>query len=778
MLSYLCAKIEFVLMCGSNNFIRNDMDRVLQRIHVLDLVLVGVWAVFLFWNCGSLAVVAFFAFPLFLLRAVLSFSLYYRRGSSFGVLAAFLLWSCGIWGIGGKLFCEIALLPVAKMADCCVMAIRGNSSLLSGLYQHYAGFREACSVGMLAKCWMIGWLAWLLLEPVALFLFLSVKGWWIHRSRNRKKIMAGIALYGICSAIALLYQKMNEAVMPLEAFAVWLLLLSTIPFSLRLDKIRVRKPVVQYMAVMGIVSLSVMAGLAMNAYLSLWVSVSSVFAFYYLFFVRWDKNRVLRSRPRVFYFLFCGCFLFWIAQYTTDLIRIVLLVASAGLMGSVAYRYYRQGRQLGKSVLLFLVCALVLPVLSAGYNPYSCIRAKRLSNYDGYAYSYRGLMYVYRAGGVGIRDRFGMIMPAEYVLIESLGDRHKPYVRFKRNGNWGIYDLERQEQVVAPRYQGIFEHEPSVWRLTLGDTGSGVCDEYFIVSPYYNRFDAENGIVSDLPVRHLADGLPLSYRGGMPDAEKLDGLLWKMMDGLSRKKQGESYADLYWEWASMLTGEIDSLYANEGMFHSPDTSRYDRAMDLVAEYIAPSEAGTQAEMNCYSYVMAVMESYKMHRANLELASMLPEVDWKKEYTLYNEYMSAVEIWNAQVDAAKGAYYSSKPMDENAFAEANFRDRAEAVAEIIAAYKDGKAIAYTGNKVSEEDVSAYFSDMRKKHNFLVIPIGYEGPTRLDTIRTSFCRWMEYRDTVASRLPLRLRASYRNQTERLRAESNPRYIRIAE
>ena len=351
-------------------------------------------------------------------------------------------------------------------------------------------------------------------------------------------------------------------------------------------------------------------------------------------------------------------------------------------------------------------------------------------------------------------------MPCEYEWVMPMGNKLKPFVKFQDGFAWGIYDLERQEIVVQPEYRDIFEYDNNVWRLIPEEGGN---DKYFIGPKFYCRFDMDNWRLSDNPEGYEPSvSLCLRYDHDIPHADDLGKLLYTMVATLSTKNDSVSYADLYWNWGLLISSEIDSLNLCAGLFESPDSLRYDMAMDAIAEYIHESSGGNQPEMNCWSYVMAVMENYRMIHANQALADSLPDLDMRREYTLYNEYMVALEEWESCLDAAFGENYSSKPMDVNVATKYRFNKRRQSLEEFLNVLSHKQQINCKG-KVSDRLVQRHFDDMAKAYRNTDL-----GEYYVDNIRYSFNNWVDFRNEIASKMPRNLSIAYSNQTENLKRE----------
>ena len=152
---------------------------------------------------------------------------------------------------------------------------------------------------------------------------------------------------------------------------------------------------------------------------------------------------------------------FWAAQYTTDMVRIMLLLLSLAMMGVVTGRFiYATQRKVRGGVMMLLI-GMVIPITSIGYNPYSVLHASRAHDFEGYVWCSRGLFYVEDGDmNYGIRDRYGLVMPAHFTDIKLL-DSTLPYVKARdrrcgQKNSWQIYDIERHELVTEEHYSDIY----------------------------------------------------------------------------------------------------------------------------------------------------------------------------------------------------------------------------------------------------------------------------------------------------------------------------------
>lgn len=199
-----------------------------------------------------------------------------------------------------------------------------------------------------------------------------------------------------------------------------------------------------------------------------------------------------------------ACTIFWGAQYAMNMWRVMLLLLSVGVIGVVTVRFVSATRRKWRGLILFLFTAFIVPISSLGYNPYSAMGTARLRDFSDYIYGNRGLLYVYDNDGVGIRDRYGMIMPADFCEIDFV-QNWKPYtrardVRHKWNPSWRLYDIERQEFITDEYYERIELCDENVMRLQIDS-----CTNRFMTFDWwYDRFsDREHYVITDTMPKNL-----------------------------------------------------------------------------------------------------------------------------------------------------------------------------------------------------------------------------------------------------------------------------------
>ena len=189
---------------------------------------------------------------------------------------------------------------------------------------------------------------------------------------------------------------------------------------------------------------------------------------------------------------------FWCAQYTTNMTRILLLLTSLAMAAIPVIRFAIDTKKNWASAGLYVMIALIIPVFCLGYNPYSVLEASRSWHFDKYYGSPDGILCV-RAGDTGgLRDRYGIILPVDrYDRIELLTPS-KPYCKVRKDGKWQIYDIERHELVSDEWFEEVVQCDEYVYRLKSQNG-----DKYLSLRWYYNPDGEQTArIVNEMPVKN------------------------------------------------------------------------------------------------------------------------------------------------------------------------------------------------------------------------------------------------------------------------------------
>lgn len=163
--------------------------------------------------------------------------------------------------------------------------------------------------------------------------------------------------------------------------------------------------------------------------------------------------------------LFAASTLFWWAQYTTNMVRITLLLSSMALMAIVIVRFAYATKRFWASTALYILTAVVAPMLSLGYNPYTTLEATRVSLFTEYQYAKRGILLVKSKSGIGLRDRYSAILPTDkYDHIEIICPEY-PYCKAYKDSRWQIYDIARHRVVSHEWFNQITHYNDNSFML-------------------------------------------------------------------------------------------------------------------------------------------------------------------------------------------------------------------------------------------------------------------------------------------------------------------------
>lgn len=457
-------------------------NKFLSYVYLIDLILVSLWALFVLCNPESGSIVVF---PIILIRLSSVFCLQLREQKAWIPILTFIMVAFSTLWLSHYDFNDFVLRPFARMYDYMVMLINRQSTLLEGAY-HYLG-NHGGSVPFPGEGWRIfvySYIVWLVFTPVVVYSYLWTNQKLKPSNWNWKRICFTAMVYMVLSAIILCTNEFDYTILP-GSRRPWCIVILLMPLVVGIRWHNLSLWCRRYIVIASLFLIAIIAGIYMQSIGSLIAIVISVPMFYYVVGYKWADNKT-KELYRNLYLLSLSGIIFWTAQYTIDVTRIALLVISIGIVGYVTYQMWHNTRNLTNSIIVFFVGAFILPSIALGYNQFYCIESKRLHNFADYDYSYRGLLKVMSRDGFDIRDRFGYITPIEYEQIESMGDSSKPFIKFKHDGFWGIYDLERQSVVLEPEYKDILPYDKNSWRLIDEYCVRYGCHDFFVTPEYYD----------------------------------------------------------------------------------------------------------------------------------------------------------------------------------------------------------------------------------------------------------------------------------------------------
>jgi len=146
---------------------------------------------------------------------------------------------------------------------------------------------------------------------------------------------------------------------------------------------------------------------------------------------------------------------------------VIMLLCVSGLLSIIGvYMFYRQCRSMFAGLLLLLANVFVLPVSLLGYNPYAAMDVNEVKSLKcNKTCHQRGLYEFNQYGHVGLRDRYGIILYANYQGYEYLDGRNDYMVLYSDSRDWheyaieDIYDLKHRRNILPDDVNGLYEIE-------------------------------------------------------------------------------------------------------------------------------------------------------------------------------------------------------------------------------------------------------------------------------------------------------------------------------
>lgn len=144
--------------------------------------------------------------------------------------------------------------------------------------------------------------------------------------------------------------------------------------------------------------------------------------------------------------------------------NVIILLSVAGVLSCIGvFLTYRQSRSIFASLLLLVTSTFVLPLTLLGYNPYAAIEVNEVRSFGKNIEGRCGLYQFQQCGSIGLRDRYGIVLYANYDKMEFLGDKRyeRDYlVLYKYVKDWkdfaieGIYDLKNRKNILPESFYG------------------------------------------------------------------------------------------------------------------------------------------------------------------------------------------------------------------------------------------------------------------------------------------------------------------------------------
>ena len=333
---------------------------------------------------------------------------------------------------------------------------------------------------------------WLVIYPLAVYIYKRVKKQLVLGTMGIGKGVGLCAYILGCAIVSSIVLSVSyKTTIGMAVLAFMLMLIPTIFYRNNIKEMFTRGEVA-YLLTLAMFAVGYVCGIGLELKSAITVCVLPA-AFYAL--ANWCIHRETIYKDILP--IVGASAVFWCAQYTTNMVRISLLLLSLALMAVAVIRFAIDTKKNWASAGLYVMIALIMPVFCLGYNPYSVLEASRAWHFDKYYGSPDGILCV-RAGDTGgLRDRYGVILPVDrYNRIEQLTPS-KPYCKVSKDGKWQIYDIERQELVSDEWFEDVIPYDEYVYRLKSQNG-----DKYLTMHWYYSRYEEQTAkIVDGKPVK-------------------------------------------------------------------------------------------------------------------------------------------------------------------------------------------------------------------------------------------------------------------------------------
>lgn len=333
---------------------------------------------------------------------------------------------------------------------------------------------------------------WLVIYPLAAYIYKRAKKQLVPGSMGTwKSVGLCVYIFGCTIVSSIVLSVSDKTTIGMAVLAFMLMLIPTIFYRNNIKEMFTRGEVV-YLLTLAMFTVGYVCGIGLELKSAITVCTLPA-AFFAL--MNWYVRRETAYKDIL---LIVGAsVVFWCAQYTTNMVRISMLLLSLALMAVAVIRFAIDTKKNWASAGLYVMIALVMPVFCLGYNPYSVLEAGRAWHFDRYYGSPDGILCVRSGNTGGLRDRYGVILPLEYDRIELLTPS-KPYCKVRKDGKWQIYDIERQELVSDEWFEDVIPCDEYVYRLK---TQNG--DKYLSLRWYYNPDGEQTAmIVDEMPVKN------------------------------------------------------------------------------------------------------------------------------------------------------------------------------------------------------------------------------------------------------------------------------------
>lgn len=426
---------------------------------IVDLAICGAWVLLLVHEWGFRSPLAF----LFLVLRIWTSFLMKRRSKLAAIPLAALSLSCMV------LFSDRGILFVRRIWIQLLSSARALINAKSFSWPDY--YKLSDSLGDLSLPIIIFGIVWMIAIPWCIYI------WRLCKKQLHSSGLGTLKTIGLCVYIpAMVFASALVEIRPVGIVFILLFLLIPLLFNNGSIKGLLSRGEIAYLLTLAILMLGDFSGVRMKPESVIAVCILPM-AFFIL--MNWYMHRDTSYKDVLW--IFAASIIFWSAQYTTKATRLLHLLASLSVMAVPLVRLAIETKKKWASAGIYAMVALVLPLLSLGYNPYAVMDAKRVSSNDAL------MLCETDDGKCGLRDRYGVVLPIEYDNIKALS-LSSPYWKVKRDVEWRIYDIYRQEFVTGVfgniiRCSEYVYHLEPLMECRLDETKSSSDEEVYKVEP-------------------------------------------------------------------------------------------------------------------------------------------------------------------------------------------------------------------------------------------------------------------------------------------------------
>ncbi len=623
-----------------------------KKVFVVDLLTVSLWAFFAWHEVGCGLIMSCYI----LMRIGLSFELY--RNSRWAFSEAMLFAILYIAGLFETPFMKLVHEPIMKM----IYVAGCLSGFTEETFDAFSPYADEATEILLWGLWLCVF-AWLVLVPLVCS--------WRYKSilplyRHKRKIWWYIGCVLLVFAGIVCFDSKDYAFF----FLCLCFFMSAAPVAYHIiyRKGSVKQWLLNDRILMSYFVLIATFAVAMSVGLYRMEGVRYIVAIIapviiYATTLKLLHIKTIKILPA---FLFSLAGLLYINVYDRMHEWVIILLSVGGILSICAsVLTYQQCKSVFASLSLSVVSVFILPMLMLGYNPYACYMADNVHSFG----NRRGLYMISWKDNVGLRDRYGMLIPPRNQRIYFL-DKHEIYLavleqeKSYRPENYFVYCLP-ERRIVVNSYIPIKEIENV-------DNG-----EYNMIDEN-GRLFASFSLPENDQSRLYKD---IDFKPRFSETQTpVDGFFERINDGYEIEPGNNTYwqvmknsnphaYDLLCKTIAMSGIECspanDLTFANAYASIVQKDNHYrgniTKSLKDIDSLLLILGAGNQPDLNQCASLECLMESLKLSMSYNGLISY-GEI-FHDEYVAWHNLMEAVICYYEYISYNNSSdWYSSKPMD--------------------------------------------------------------------------------------------------------------------